>query len=56
MVTKPIPKKLKQHIKEYTNILQEDNLPITKVILFNFFSFISTPIYRYIGVEILEKN
>jgi len=38
MVKKKISKKLKQHIKEYTNILQEDNLPINKVILFGSFA------------------
>jgi predicted nucleotidyltransferase len=38
MVEKKIPKKLEQHIKAYTNVLQKDSLPITKVILFGSFA------------------
>ena len=34
MVKKKIPKKLEETVKNYVSVLQEDNLPIDKVILF----------------------
>ncbi len=34
MVKKKIPKQLEKIVKNYVSILQEDNLPINKVILF----------------------
>lgn len=34
MVKKAIPKKVKEEIEEYVKVLKEDNLPISKIILF----------------------